>query len=263
MLRLISSFAIAVSLFVLTAVVVMGASNGMPKSQLDELVAKALESKDPLPPYALIDMLDQHPAKQNHPAPMWTLVAGPQGSVVWTGSYIPDPLYQGRVVPIIVDGKTGAWLQLPGTTVEWQTAGGSIQLDNSAAPSVLTPAAPQGPATGTVAKSLVVNIINTNKISGTTDLIYVQLDQLVDNNVAARLRASGTATYTVKNTQALIWVKTGEIQGQVLELDQTDGKSLYLITADSVVTVTYAHSGVQVDAPINPANDFVDWWGKP
>lgn len=244
----------------LSVTLVAAAGNGIPQSQLDEMVAKALESKDPLPAYALIDALDRLPVKENHPVPGWSLTTGDEGAVVWTGSYIPDPYYGGSVVPLVLDGKTGAWFQLPRTTVVWQTAGGSVHICSTCAPSVLAPVAPAVHATGALSKTMIVDIINTYKVTD-SDKIYVELDKVVDSRPDARLRASGTMTYTAKNCATLIWVKSGEISGDVVELDQTDGKSLYLVTADSVVTVTYAHSGVQLDAPIDPAADF-PWWGS-
>lgn len=200
--------------------------------------------------YALISMLDTRKEKENHPQSGWTATTTTDILVVWTGSYINDPTYGNKVEPLLVDGKTGVWLQKPGTTVIWQTPGGSLRIfDYKGADDNLN---------SCVNAAEILEAINSNK-NADSNKIYIKLDEIANKNVSAKLRTEGPATYTVKNTKALFWVRSDQIKGQVLEIDRTEGKSLYLVTADGTVNLTFAHSGLRLCNELNPVKDF-PWW---
>lgn len=215
------------------------------------------QTQDISNPYKLIDWLDQRPEKVNHPQGGYTLSPGVY--VMWTGLYVQDTNLGGMVSPFRVDGKTGVWIVNTSQNLVVPTPGGTICItgfNGSASPApAVSPV-----ASACVDKNQVVAIINNNKASNPNQ-IYVLLDQLVDNNPAARLRASGPAVEPAKNSRTLFWVRNGNIAGNVLALDSTEGKTLYLATSDGDVNVTFAHSGVQVCGPISPEKDF-PWWGK-
>ena len=201
-------------------------------------------------PYDLIDWLDARPEKVDHPMGGWIATTGPsEVLVVWTGSYIADPSYGGRVSEWLVDVNTGVWKQHPGTTVVWETPGGSIRLSTGV------------PVTDCVKTTYVIDIINTWKCTDPNQ-IYVRLDELANVYPGARHRTSGPASYQAGNTLDIFWVQEGQIQGHVLALDCTEGKCLYLNTSDGLVQLTYAHSGLHLCSDVNPARDFPTWWGK-
>jgi len=205
-------------------------------------------------PYELIRRLDLRPEKVDHPKGGYTLTTGvDEAYILWTGLYVDDPTIGGAVAPFLVDGKTGTWVVLPNKTVVIPTPGGTIKVTAYTGGTAQTSGA-------CVDKTSVVAIINQNK--ATPNQIYVKLDELVDANPAARLRGDGPTTIQGVNTQTLIWVRTGKVEGDnVLPLDSVESKTLYIVTKTGPVTINYAFSGVSVCQPINPANDF-PWWGK-
>lgn len=212
-------------------------------------------------PYQLINWLDQQSQKVDHKVGGWTSTTGAdQAMLVWTGSYIPDPTYGGDVRSWLVDGKTGTWLQKPGTSVVWQTPGGSILVTGFTSSSVASASGGGSAATACVDTDKVVAIINSNK-KVSPDRIYTLLDEIVDNQTTARIRGDQPATIDGKNVKTLIWVKSGSVSGNVMPLDITNGKTLYVVTKDGPVQVGYPYSGMALCSPLDPARDF-PWWGK-
>lgn len=206
-------------------------------------------------PYKLITYLDGRPEKEDHPIGGWSATTSAnEVLVVWTGSYIADPSYGGSVIPVWVDGKTGVWRQLPGKTVKWETPGGSLRITCSRAQAVK-------PGTVCIAKAEVLKVINDFKKTQ-PNLIYVGLDTLVNNNPTARIRGDKGESINVENNKTLVWVREGYVTGEVLALDMTEGKGLYLATKTGTVQTQHAYSGMHVCEAINPAADFSQWWRK-
>lgn len=208
-------------------------------------------------PYKLIDWLDLRPEKVDHPQAGFTLTPGIY--ILWTGLYVSDTSLGGTTTSFRVDGKTGVWIVNTSQNLTVPTAGGTICITGfggAVSPSpVVSPA-----ASSCVDTAQVISIINSNKTSNPNQ-IYVLLDQMVDQNPSARMRNGVAASYSIDNSKALFWVRTGQINGSVLELDRTESKSLYLATASGTVSVTFAHSGVRLCSDLNPQRDF-PWWGK-
>lgn len=204
-------------------------------------------------PYKLIDWLDQRPEKVDHPQGGYTLSPGVY--VMWTGLYVQDTTLGGTTTPYRVDGKTGVWIVNTTRNLVVPTPGGTICISG-----FTTAAAPAPQLASCIDAARVVSIINSNK-KVDPNRIYIQLDELVDQNVNARLRASGPAVQPGKNSRTLFWVRNGNIQGSVLPIDSTEDKTLYLVTRDGDVNITFAHSGVMLCGDINPQRDF-PWWGK-
>lgn len=226
-------------------------------------------------PYEMINRLDRLAAKNDRPVSGWTVSAGRNELIViWTGIYDSnfDPTFGGKVDMFRVDGRTGVYLVLPGNTVTLPSPGGWIKVtgvtaDNLAAlrsdtnvvvdRSVVPTQVPL--ASACVAAKDVIAAINDNKRAD-PGRIYTKLDEIVNARTDARLRSNG-GTVQGKNTRTLLWVQDGRINGNVLVIDQHQGKALYLVTSDGNVEVPYPHSGVQTCEDVNPQRDF-PWWGK-
>lgn len=221
----------------------------MTQDMMNDLIVRANAD-----PYTLIELLDKQCQKMDNQLGGWTFTTTDEPLYVWTGSYISDPTYGGKVEETLVDGKTGVWKQLPHTTVTWETPAGAILIGSNGGTGV---SAVTSTAT-CVQTAEALNIINTYKSQ--PNLIYVKLDEVANANPMARLRSEqANIWHNVQNTQALFWVQTDQVIGDVLPLDTTEGKTLYLPTTDGRVTLTYAHSGVRLCSPLNPQHQIV-WW---
>lgn len=223
--------------------------------------------------YELIDTLDARPEKIDHPVAEGAWYVN-ETSVFWTGLYVTDTTVGGHVSPIAVDGKTGTWLGTNGPFAV-PSAGGEIKICSGS----LTDARPKElkvnatrnggtiSTTTCVDTATVVKIINDNKKSD-PNKIYRLLDEMVDNNTAARFRFGGQATVASQNAQTLVWVQAGQIVSEAVELDRTESKSLFLLTLTGDKLIPYPFSGMQLCTPMNPADEFGTklgnkaWWGK-
>ncbi|MCR4328950.1 MAG: hypothetical protein NUV65_00195 [Candidatus Roizmanbacteria bacterium] len=123
-----------------------------------------------------------------------------------------------------------------------------------------------GVVTSCMPAAEVVRVLNDYGRSD-PERVYRELDALTNVEgalyLSARMRPTpdGPQSYQVQNTKAIWWVQTGAINGPVIELHRSNGKSVYLATQDSTVSLTYAHAGVVLCTPLNPAAD-ITWWGN-
>lgn len=234
-------------------------------------------------PYTVIDKLDGvRNAKVDHPVGGWDLAAGANEiQVFWTGIYDgTDVTFGGKVLKYRVDGKTGVYVLQSGQSIRVPSPGASMRVVykdasvdrtqklNEVLGDTLTIVGPK-PATGSslaastcVAKDGVVSAINANKTAN-PGLMYQKLDEIVNANSTARLRSGNAATITAKNGMTLVWVQAGQLSGQtIVSLDVHDGKMLALILKDGSFEVPYPFSGVELCSKVDPATDFLPWWGK-
>lgn len=227
-------------------------------------------------PYEMINRLDRHPDKVNHPQGGFTISSSASEVVVfWTGLYETgfDNTFAGKVDPYRVDGRTGVYLLLPNNTITVPSPSGVLKV-TGVTPDGLTAlradrtvavdlsAIPvKTSATSCVQAAEVIKAINDSKASD-PGRIYIRLDEIVNENPQARLRTHGPAKVSGKNTQTLIWVQNGRVNStNVLSLDQHEGKALYLATSTGEIDIGYPHSGVETCSTINPEMDF-PWWGQ-
>lgn len=235
-------------------------------------------------PYKIIDRLDSvRNAKEDHPQGGWDATAGPNEiKVIWMGIYsVPDPTYGGKLVKYRVDGRTGVYILPSGNSVHLSGPGAAMKVvykdanvDHSnvlqqVLGDTLTIVDPKSrggasvslSATSCVGKNDVVTVINANKSN--QGVMYEKLDEIVGSNPTARLRSGSAATITAKSGMTLVWVQAGQLTGQtVMSLDVHDGKMLALVLKDGAFEVPYPFSGVEVCQKIDPAVDFLPWWGK-
>lgn len=213
-------------------------------------------------PYGLIAKLDAQNAKIPQSTTPFTISAT-ECVLYWTGAYTGGVFPTG-FVPIFVDGQTGVFLIRQGTTVTLSSVGAWMPL-SSFDPNAVVVASSAVP-TGCMPAEKALVLINTYGKSN-PDYMFDEFDKAVNVEGApwlnARMRPTpdGPAQYQAQNTQALWWVRTGNIEGPVIELVQSLGKSLYLSTADGQIDVTWAHAGVVLCTPLNPAAD-ITWWGN-
>lgn len=227
-------------------------------------------------PYELITLLDS-PAnganKRSMPAGTTLKSTVEETVIFWTGSYITDPLYGGKVEPVLIDGQTGVWRLKPGNTIIVQSVGAYMVINSTGQLTIDEAAGYEWPERSNTATACLprAEAIRALEFKLTTpDLVFVTLDDLVNAENApylgARLRANdtGPATYDGKNTMTLIWTRTGEIEGSVIELITSGDKTLYLTATDGPVTATYSHTGAELCEDLNPDRDLLPLglWGK-
>lgn len=220
-------------------------------------------------PYDLISLLDSQEGKIPQPSQNFTVVAENAAVLYWTGAYPSGKIPTG-FDPKVVDGDTGVFCVDAGTAVTVNFVGAymPVSLFN---PNVEINQQMQEP-TSCMPIADVANILNTYAPHD-LEAMYRNFDAAVNvegaPHLSARLRSPGDQawSYQVKNTQAIWWVKTGAIDGPVLDLGVTsNGKSLYLATEDGEVNLLHAHGGVVIcehpdGGGLNPERD-IKWWGQ-
>lgn len=194
-------------------------------------------------PYNIIDLFDAQSLKQDHPTGGWTVDCASGDAVVWSGVYVEDPSLGGNADAFPNnDGKTGSFVVTDGTT--FPTPAGSICIsgyDNSM-PDLITeynkPAVDVS-ASNCIEASKVTTIIDTFS-DVNVDQVFINLDVLVDNKPAARLRASGPGKV---NANAYIWT-SGNVSGSAKQILESNGKKLFKISGKA--SIDHAFSGVMV-----------------
>lgn len=212
-------------------------------------------------PYQMIKSLDDQAAKKDNPKGGWKLKTGPNElGVFWTGIYEDgfDTTFGGKVSEYRVDGKTGVYLLKPNNEITVPSPGGSLIVvgtnDNAKMNRIL------GTTTTVIDKNAVIGQTNTkaescvpaeNIVKAFTDhasnqgKIYQSLDELVNANVAARLRSNSASIVSANAYRTIIWVQNGQLKENWTILNTHDGKVIGMATKDGDLYVGYPFSGVQ------------------
>lgn len=169
---------------------------------------------------------------------------------VWTGLYpVSDITLDGKLIPFVVEGKTGVYLVIPNTTVTIPTPSAWILLNNwtgETAPRDGTPSL----AKGTVkAETCAANkdVESDLKQYAGQPTLFSEMDKTANNNANARVRNGWWAT--IQNSKAgktTAWTKLGEISAGWLLVDQADGMGLYVAKQSGSLEVYHPFSGVEL-----------------
>jgi hypothetical protein len=209
-------------------------------------------------PYGLIDFLDEQNFAVYENRVPYTLDAVDGCILFWTGNYKGSDLS-----PFVANGNTGTFLLMAGDSVRVSSVGSWIYTgDIDMTVSVTTEV---DIANGAMDADLWIEALN-DMHDRTADLItwadaQVNVDDAPD--LAARYRFLGPAEYKdLTPASAIFWVRPGSIQGEYVTLSENaeQGIGVYLVAGTSI-KLTHAHTGVQLDRPINPEADL-DYWKK-
>ncbi|HLL60857.1 MAG TPA: hypothetical protein VK338_04010 [Candidatus Nitrosocosmicus sp.] len=197
---------------------------------------------------------------RNIKTPPVTIYAGGDTTyLILTGFYNVD--IGAQLDQIKCDGKTCGVLLRYNSSYELRSPALLINIKRDGSSQAPGNSQPPTTATGCVETKSIVQTINGSKANNSNQM-YVDLDTIASNFPEAQLRSLTGGMVEGKALMTLIWVRGGTITDpDVLLLDATDGKNLYLLTKTKQYNVPYPYRGLQLCSDLNPQRDF-PWWGK-
>ncbi|MDP4011093.1 MAG: hypothetical protein Q8P72_02585 [Candidatus Roizmanbacteria bacterium] len=210
-------------------------------------------------PYTLISLLDAQPNKVPQNSTSF-LLSTDVPTIYWTGRY-PGGASE-SFKRLSIDGQTGAFCLDANTEVSVNFVGAFMPADMFT--EVVSVTTEDDMADSCVPSQIVVDLLNAfAQMDG--ERLFRELDALVNVEgapyLSARFRPEPLAGKTYEDltpATAVMWTQTGRIGDANVELAQSQGKSAYLNTEPELL-MSYAHTGLLLCDPMDPANQLTYW----